>query len=648
VNIFNRVEGEMVKVDFDGFNNEYNKAVLERPRFNYQSVIFSEKLTDNNIINALQAIGIKGGSSSSEEDLNNDGIDKGKSKNNEKSKKDKKHSEEISHAKLMEIARALVDKTMLLSIFTYFKFDNVDDCFNSLKEEETKMYLEVLLLGMNEVDNINISVIKFIYDNIFDKNIINKKLYLFNQNVNLIYNSIGENPDNISIMLVNLMELVDSYLKPSNTEKKLLGEVFTPLYGKSGCVEEQLNLMHDSFWKRKNVKVLDPCAGIGNYSVVLVDKFMKGLVDEIPDTEERLKWILEEIIYINEYQSKNLFIYLQLFDPENKYNMNFNRGDYLKLDIKETFGVDKFDLICTNPPYNKSNTGQGTNSGSIYQDFISKSLKESDNSIFIVPKKWSNNSFKEFRKTIIEYGISDIILIEKGDDIFSTTGVGEVSIMKLSNGNKKMLVNKNFEIDLDINQELLIDGFLFDEYSISIINKIKNKSNCFLNNVYKNPQLIKTNLLPKTVKIKKDGNTEFSVRLSKGKDINLKFDISNDELKTLSYSNYKVCFEKIYGGYINGQFSQLDVLKPDTITTEGISFFEFKSEKEANNFKEYINTNFSKYLRIIKQYDRSFTSMVFSYIPVLDFNITWTDELLFEYFNLTEEERNIVLNYDKK
>jgi hypothetical protein len=55
---------------------------------------------------------------------------------------------------------------------------------------------------------------------------------------NLITSFYGENPEIIDIMLGNLMELVDSYLKPSNTEKRLLGEVFTPLYGKSGCVKD--------------------------------------------------------------------------------------------------------------------------------------------------------------------------------------------------------------------------------------------------------------------------------------------------------------------------------------------------------------------------------------------------------------------------
>ena len=132
--------------------------------------------------------------------------------------------------------------------------------------------------------------------------------------------------------------------------------------------------------------------------------------------------------------------------------------------------------------------------------------------------------------------------------------------------------------------------------------------------------------------------------MSKGKDINLNLQIEDTELRKLSFDKFKVSFEKIYGSYINGNFSQLDVLEPNYITTEGISYFEFNSKLEAENFLYFLNTKFSKYLRLMKQYDRSFTSMIFSYVPVLDFNKKWTDEELFDYFELTEEERNIILN----
>ena len=431
VNIFNRIDGEFKRVDFDGFNNEYNKAVLERPRFNYQSVILSDKLSDVEVGKALQAIGIKGGSSSSDEDLNDDGIDKGKSKKGGKgSDKKTEKKEEISQVKLMEIAKALVDKTMLLSIFTYFKYDNVDDCFKALLEDNTvvegigelerKMYLETLLLGMNDVDKVDLGVIKFIYDNIFDKEIVNKKIYLFNQNVNLIYNSIRENPGIISDMLGNLMELVDSYLKPSNTEKKMLGEVFTSLE----LVEEMLDKLPVEVWSNPELKFLDPANGIGNFPVILVKKLMEGLKDWQPDSELRLKHILENQIYVCELQSKNMFIYLQLFDSENKYKLNFHRGSFLDenfKDVMKEWGVDKFDVVVGNPPYQELKTGN-KKSQSIWDKFVEdtfKYLRECGYICYIHPSGWRDidGLFKDVQRLMIDKEILYLSIHNEKDGI---------------------------------------------------------------------------------------------------------------------------------------------------------------------------------------------------------------------------------------
>lgn len=655
VNIFNRIEGEMIRVDFDGFNTEYNKSVLERPRFNYQSVILQDKLGHDNISKALMTIGIKGGSSSSDEDLNDDGIDKGKSKKagNIGGKKGEK-KEEISQVKLMEIAKALVDKTMLLSIFTYFKYDNVDDCFRALENDSTivygigelekKMYLETLLLGMNDVDSVNLSVIKFIYDNIYDKEIINKKLYLFNQKVNLIYNSIRENPEIIDIMLGNLMELVDSYLKPSNTEKRLLGEVFTPLYGKPGCVEDQLNLMDESFWKRKDVKILDPCAGVGNYSVVLVDKFMKGLVDEFPDPEERLKWILEEIIYINEYQSKNLFIYLQLFDSEDKYKMNFNRGDYLKLDIKETFGVERFDLICMNSPYQENNSNNNR-SKPLYNLFIEKALKESDKVISINPSRWMTGGFglEDFRNKIFKS--KKIKYINHIDDATSVFG----NKVEIKGGISYYLFDNNHCDDPIYNgTKTKLDEFdIFVEIEYRNLLKKSLSSSGFLSEICKSQSYYgfpgNESMFSKEYK---DGYLKVYVSKNKGGHMFIDPQKINDISKI---KGFKVFTPSASGSSINlGKFGNKIVGYPNEVASKTYMVFLTNSESESKSLVSYMDTKFCNFFLSLRKKTQNMKPDTCRWIPIVPFDREWTDEELFDYFELTEEERNIVLNYDKK
>lgn len=587
--------------------------------------------------------------------MNDDGIDKGKSKKGDKGSggenSDKK--EEISQVKLMEIAKALVDKTMLLSIFTYFKHDNVDDCFNALENDnssvdgidvlEKDMYLETLLLGMNDVDKIDIGVIKFIYNNIFDKNIINKKLYVFNQNVNLIYNSIEENKDIISVMLPNLVELIDSYLKPSKTEKRLLGEVFTPLYGKPGCVEDQLNLMDESFWKRKDVKVLDPCAGIGNYSVVLVDKFMKGLADEIEDTEERLKWILENIIYINEYQSKNLFIYLQLFDPENKYKMNFNRGDYLKLDIKKTFGVDKFDLICMNSPYQEMDGGAKASARPLYNHFIEKAITESDKIISINPSRWfaGGKGLNDFRKKMLfNNNIKKIIHITDPTIIF---GKG----VEIKGGISYMIIDNNYQGNCNFNgieTDLSKYDILVEPNYFNILNKLLKFANNGLDKICigrgDNVFGIQTN------DKKVCDNGELVCYMSKQKGFKMFIDKKNVK-KNIYVEKWKVITSRASGSNkLLGVFGNSFIGKPNEVYSGSYISFIVNSKEEAKSLLSYINSKFSNFMLSLRKISQDIKPDTCKWIPIVPFDREWSDEQLFEYFNLTEDERNIILNYD--
>lgn len=483
-------------------------------------------------------------------------------------------------------------------------------------------------------------VIKFIYDNIFDKEIVNKKIYLFNQNVNLIYNSIGENPGIISDMLGNLMELVDSYLKPSNTEKRLLGEVFTPLYGKPGCVEDQLNLMDESLWKRKNVKVLDPCSGVGNYSVVLVDKFMKGLVDEFPDSEERLKWILEEIIYINEFQSKNLFIYLQLFDSENKYKMNFNRGDYLKLDIKETFGVEKFDLICMNSPYQEElKTKQGS-AKPLYNLFIEKAIKDSKNVISINPSRWfaGGKGLEDFRKMMLSNkNLKEIVHIDNSKEVFG-------NLVNIVGGISYLLISDEYSGDCLFNGNL-VDLSKFDiivnpKY-YSILSKISRKVG--LDTICKGQSY--------------SGITTNDSRLSKVKvdDSYIKCYVSQvnglekwikrtDVKQSVDLNKWKVITARANGSY--PRFGNKFIGKNNEVCNQSYIAFEVNSEEESKSLLSYISTKFSNCLLSFRKITQDLKPDTCKWIPLVPFDREWTDDQLFDYFNLSEEERNIILNYD--
>ena len=71
----------------------------------------------------------------------------------------------------------------------------------------------------------------------------------------------------------NILEIVRKYLTVKDKEKKLFGEVFTPVE----LVCEMLDKLPKNVWKDPNLKWLDPANGIGNFPIVVYYKLMEGL-----------------------------------------------------------------------------------------------------------------------------------------------------------------------------------------------------------------------------------------------------------------------------------------------------------------------------------------------------------------------------------
>jgi len=119
--------------------------------------------------------------------------------------------------------------------------------------------------------------------------------------------------------ILKIQELINSYLGISTIEKRLLGEVFTSFK----LVSEMLDTLPKEVWSNPKLKWGDFANGIGNFPAVAIQRLMEGLKEWEPDDEKRYKHIIENMIYVCDISPKNMFIYLMIFDPDNKYKMNF-------------------------------------------------------------------------------------------------------------------------------------------------------------------------------------------------------------------------------------------------------------------------------------------------------------------------------------
>ena len=177
--------------------------------------------------------------------------------------------------------------------------------------------------------------------------------------------------------------------------KNANGEVFTPLY----LVDEMLDKLDKAYinehgisiFKVQELKWFDPAAGIGNFQVILYQKLMEGL--PIDDEEERRKHILQNMIYSAELTSKNVFIYKKIFCGD-KYKLNIYEGDTLNMDVKKEFGIDKFDVVMGNPPFNNEQKNKGKRGGGdlLWNKFIdisiNKLIKKKGYLLYVNPSGW--------------------------------------------------------------------------------------------------------------------------------------------------------------------------------------------------------------------------------------------------------------------
>jgi hypothetical protein len=184
-----------------------------------------------------------------------------------------------------------------------------------------------------------------------------------------------------------LLIFINENLKPKIIEKKERGEVFTPMT----LVNEMLDTLPESVWFNKDLKWLDPAAGMGNFPVAVYMRLMKSLKDVIKDEENRRKHILENMLYMVELDKKNVFMMKKIFCGK-KYKLNIFEGSFI--DFKHFTKIDielNFDIILGNPPF-QYKEAQNDKSHTIWHLFIKRSheelLKDKGYLLFVHPSGW--------------------------------------------------------------------------------------------------------------------------------------------------------------------------------------------------------------------------------------------------------------------
>ena len=216
-----------------------------------------------------------------------------------------------------------------------------------------------------------------------------------------------------------LSRLIDKYLIPQENEKKSNAEVSTPFQLR----QKMLDLLPSDFWRSVR-KVYEPCVGKGGFAIDIIDRFMEGLKELIPDEELRYKTIVEECLYFSDINPTNIYITKLLVDPHGRYRLNYYEGNTLELDVQKVWEIVAFDAIIGNPPYQVKVGPKKTQP--IWNRFVKKLIDElcEDGFMTLVhPSGWRdpNGTFRDVYdkirgKNLIYLNMNSF---EKGKEVFN-------------------------------------------------------------------------------------------------------------------------------------------------------------------------------------------------------------------------------------
>jgi hypothetical protein len=149
--------------------------------------------------------------------------------------------------------------------------------------------------------------------------------------------------------------------------------------------------------------------------------------------------------------------------PEMELNINMNVGDTLELDIKKKWGIDGFDVVVGNPPYNKPKESKvrkgGYGGNSLWDKFIEKTLnhflKLEGLMLFVNPPAWRKPEHYLFNKMTKENQLVYLKCFSEQESkkMFRCSTIVDYYIIEKQTKYKKSIIygqdNKEYNIDLE-------------------------------------------------------------------------------------------------------------------------------------------------------------------------------------------------------
>ena len=466
-------------------------------------------------------------------------------------------------------------------------------------------------------------------------------------------------------------------------------EVFTP----PTLANAILDMLPQELFESTETTFLDPCCKSGVFLREIAKRLIKGLEKQIPDLQKRLNHIYTKQLFgiaITEltallsrrstYCSKHAngkYSICSAFKNE-EGNIQYERvehtwengrciycgasqSEYDRDKTLETHAYQfihnikelkkmKFDVIVGNPPYQLSTGGAQAQATPLYNRFIQQAKKLNPRFLtMIVPSRWFSGGMglNDFRDEMLHDNRLRIIhdFFDASDCFPSVEIKGGVCYFLWDRDNKglcKVYTHEKNEITSVAERPLLeenTDIFIRYNKAIPILHKVLNKKEkSFIEIV----SVQKPFGLPTNYRGEKEDFVG-AVKLYATKEINY---MTRGLIPTHQdwIDKYKIFVPKAVGsGDMKTDKIKPILGEPNSCCSETyIVIGPFEDKKTTENVISYINTRFFHFLLGLRKITQDTLRKVYQFVPLQDFNETWTDEKLYKKYGLTQEEIDFI------
>lgn len=454
-----------------------------------------------------------------------------------------------------------------------------------------------------------------------------------------------------------------------------------------------------NIWADSTVRFLDPCTKTGVFLREIAKRLIAGLGSVMPDLQERIDHILSQQIFgigITELTAhlarRTLYCSKHANGPHSvtkrfesdSGNIWFKRTEHswtsgkciycgasqsaldrgsgmeshayafihtndIKARVGELFGGQmQFDVIIGNPPYQLSDGGHGVSASPIYQKFVeqAKALEPRMLSM-VIPSRWfgGGKGLSEFRGAMLaDNRLRKLVDFENAKDAFPGVDLaGGVCYFLWSRDDRGLCeVSNVVGGNSEISSERKLDEFqTFIRHSaaVPIIRKILQKGDASMSEQVssRKPFGLATNARPE-----QKGDLILRWEKGEGPYPRDKIVVGKEIIDKWKVITSYVAYDHAGNPGKDGKrkvFSKINTLPPLNICTETyLVIGVFDTENEANNLIKYMKTRFFRFLVSQFMYSHHLTKSAYEFVPNLDMNMEWNDQLLADRYGLSEEE----------